>query len=607
MYQRPCFAHLCLLIHNALLLLLFLCLICINNSFANPVTTSTSSNYLVKISGITGAPLKNIQHALSVFRYKSYISKQAKLRLPLYFQQGKQEIIDSLQPYGYFNSQVTAAIHWNMKPILITYMINPGPQTTVSKITLNISGEGKNLHQFKHWQKRFPLQVGRPMISIDYENAKARLLAWANELGFFNALLTSHQVTINSKTHQATITLAMNTGPRAYFSSVSFNQGNQNNSAPYANSYLKRFIPFKANTPYQESTLVQLQSNLIASNLFDEVIVSREKTQTSTPPKVPLTVTLIPKKAKHYKFGLGYGTDTGIRGTFGFDWRRVTASGQNLSSQIQLSQIATHYSLAYIIPGQNPLTDATTLSAADYYDHPDSYTSTTQQIGLGYTSTYGTWTYQANLKHQWVQYNINNGLNQNTNLTIPELSLSRIVPTQQGFWHNGYQITANLQAGIPALSPINFTRLTLNARLAHKLTRKTRMLLGGAFGLIETNDFDELPPNLRFFAGGSNSIRGYGYKSLSTTSPDGQQIGGRYLLTGTLAYEIQLPHQFGLSAFYDLGNAFYNKPKSLELMQGAGLQLAWYSPIGPVKLAVAKALSLSGTPWHIHFSIGFFI
>ncbi|WP_235602788.1 autotransporter assembly complex protein TamA [Piscirickettsia litoralis] len=403
------------------------------------------------------------------------------------------------------------------------------------------------------------------------------------------------------KSHQADITLILNTGSRAYFGSVHFDQ------SAYASSYLKRFIPFKANTPYQESQLVQLQNNLIASNLFDEVIVSRDNTKTATPPKVPLVVTLIPKKAKHYKFGLGYGTDTGVRGTVGFDWRRVTNTGQHLSSQIQLSQIATHYNLAYTIPGENPLTDATTFSAADYYDHPDSYNSTTQQVGLGYTSTYGAWTYQAGLKHQWVQYSVDNGPDQNTNLTIPELSLSRLVSTRQGFWRNGYQITTNLQAGTPALSPVNFTRFTINAHFAHKITHKTRFLLGGEFGSIVTNDFDELPPNLRFFAGGSNSVRGYSYKSFSTSAPDGQKLGGRYLITGTAAYEIQLPYKLGLSAFYDMGNAFYDKPEKLDLMQGVGLQLAWYSPIGPVKLAFAKALSLQGTPWHIHFSIGFFI
>jgi translocation and assembly module TamA len=37
----------------------------------------------------------------------------------------------------------------------------------------------------------------------------------------------------------------------------------------------------------------------------------------------------------------------------------------------------------------------------------------------------------------------------------------------------------------------------------------------GNLGWIETGDFDKVPPDLRFFAGGDRSIRGYKYKSIA--------------------------------------------------------------------------------------------
>lgn len=47
----------------------------------------------------------------------------------------------------------------------------------------------------------------------------------------------------------------------------------------------------------------------------------------------------------------------------------------------------------------------------------------------------------------------------------------------------------------------------------------------GNLGWIETGDFDKVPPDLRFFAGGDRSIRGYKYKSISPEGSDGKLKG----------------------------------------------------------------------------------
>jgi outer membrane translocation and assembly module TamA len=54
-----------------------------------------------------------------------------------------------------------------------------------------------------------------------------------------------------------------------------------------------------------------------------------------------------------------------------------------------------------------------------------------------------------------------------------------------------------------------------------------RFVVRGNLGWIETDDFDKVPPDLRFFAGGDRSIRGYKYKSIAPKDDDGKLIGPR--------------------------------------------------------------------------------
>jgi translocation and assembly module TamA len=125
---------------------------------------------------------------------------------------------------------------------------------------------------------------------------------------------------------------------------------------------------------------------------------------------------------------------------------------------------------------------------------------------------------------------------------------------------------------------------------------------GGA-GLVD--DFSEMPVSLRFFAGGDQSVRGYGYKTLGPIDEDGKVIGGRHLLIMSIEYEQRLTERWGVALFYDIGNAI-NTPSD-PLKEGAGLGIRWRSPVGSIRLDMASPLATLDTPhplWRLHLSIG---
>ena len=67
--------------------------------------------------------------------------------------------------------------------------------------------------------------------------------------------------------------------------------------------------------------------------------------------------------------------------------------------------------------------------------------------------------------------------------------------------------------------------------------RKHRFVLRSHFGWIETSQFDQVPPDLRFFAGGDRSVRGYDYKSISPENDEGELTGASRLAVGSIEYQ----------------------------------------------------------------------
>jgi len=120
-----------------------------------------------------------------------------------------------------------------------------------------------------------------------------------------------------------------------------------------------------------------------------------------------------------------------------------------------------------------------------------------------------------------------------------------------------------------------------------------RALVGLAQGAGEYS----LPPDQRFYGGGSGTIRGYEYQSvgpLFTTPPNaadpGQQVplGGTAIIAGSLEFRQRIVGNFGAAVFADGGQVSASlKPLPDIFRIGVGIGLRYYTPIGPVRLDFA--------------------
>jgi translocation and assembly module TamA len=116
----------------------------------------------------------------------------------------------------------------------------------------------------------------------------------------------------------------------------------------------------------------------------------------------------------------------------------------------------------------------------------------------------------------------------------------------------------------------------------------------GATAVSATN---LLPGQFRFFAGGDRSVRGFGNAELSPSQPDPVThervlVGGRYLLTGTVELERDLPRNLGVATFVDFGNAMDHFSDPLAYAAGVGFR--WRLPGITLGIDVAQALRAPG-------------
>jgi translocation and assembly module TamA len=121
---------------------------------------------------------------------------------------------------------------------------------------------------------------------------------------------------------------------------------------------------------------------------------------------------------------------------------------------------------------------------------------------------------------------------------------------------------------------------------------------------MQVGNFDALPPELRFFAGGDRSIRGFDYDEIGEVDDRGIIIGGKYLAVASVDYEYYFRENWGAAVFTDAGDAFSDRFR-LNLSVGVGLR--WRSPVGPIRVDVgfpiehAQPLQQS---WRLHVLLG---
>ncbi len=586
---------------------IFILLLLSQNIYAN------QDKYIVEvqIDGIKGELLTNVLASINIEQEKTN-PRLSPSQIRRLHKKTPQQIKRALQAFGYYkvtvDSELIKPSHSQNQTYIYQakYRIHLGEALKLKVVEIKILGEAKDDPIFKTELANLPLKEGDTLNHANYEKAKSILHNLAEERGYFDAVLTKHQIIIDEQAYTASIFLTFDTKKRYRFGEVAFTKN------LFDESVLRRYLTFKKGDFYTSSALLAFKNALDSSLYFDEVIVkipdSSNRSQDNL--YLPVKVNLKLRKRNKYGIGIGYGTDTGVRGSLLWEQRYINRYGHSFSAKTELSEIRKSATARYFIPTGLNIKKFFTITAG--YKDESTDTSESEMLKLAINQhqpieLFGSEINQVlSLEYQEEKYIVGKDSG-HARLLMPHLSLSYVKTDDPIYTRRGHKIEWDMRGALANVgSNTSFWQSSLSAIFIYPLFTTDRFLARGNVGYSNVSlvdgDFHDLPPSIRFFAGGDQSVRGYDYQELGPTDENGLVIGGKYLLVGSLEYEHRIFEKWSLAVFYDIGNAFNSTSEPLK--EGAGIGVRWLSPVGLIRVDVAAALSKPDQPLRLHIRIG---
>ncbi len=556
-------------------------------------SAKNKNNVHYVIQGVKGKIKKNIDARLSEFAKTYKNDSMTFSQYQSFIQEAPEQILKAMQPYGYYKPVIKSElINAGKSSMNAVFYITPSEQMRVTKFSVIIDGPGKDEAFFQAILKNFPLKQGDPLLIKKYNLGKQQLLDTATQEGYLKSQMQISRVRINLEKYTSDITIHFNTGKRFYFGPVSFNK------TPYNEEYLRRYIPFEQGEPFAPGKVTTFQDYLSGTEQFKQISVAPQYNNAPNQ-SVPVLVELTPEPSQSYTFGAGYGTDTGVRGTVGWNLLRATPSGHKFQALIQASQLQDSVQGQYIIPGLHPTTEEYAITGTVFNLNYPGSKSNAAQLSAAYRTHESIFQTAYSMNALFEHYTIEEDPGQDAFIIYPSANWKMTKVDNPIFSKNGYSLSLTTQGSSEALaSTVSFAQVQALGKWAKfiKPTR-SRLYTRANVGITSVDNIDNLPPSLQFYTGGPLSVRGYSYQSLGP---------GKALIASSIEWQQEVIKNGYLTFFYDAGNAFNNTP--IELMRSVGSGIMWVTPIGPLHLSFAKALD--ETPdnnagaWHVVFSMG---
>lgn len=553
----------------------------------------------IEIAGVEGELQQQAQLSVSAYDYKDR-NDLGELLIRQLFQRGSAQVEKSLQPLGYYQAEVSSEIippagkqnNW-----IFRYQLTPGPRSSWTAVDLRLSDTSVDDTVLLSLFAKTELKAGKPVDHRHYSGLKTAVQTSAAERGYFDAEWLNNRLSVKPAAKSVVpveARLVFSTGERYRFGETLWPE------LPFSTRYIQRFSTIEAGEPFSAAALRKLQYRLLDSGYFSDVDIV-PNVGGNAEKQVPLTLNLEMRPRNKYSGGFGVGTDTGLRGTAAWEARWINRRGHRAGAEIQLSQIAQSLTARYEIPIRDPATDKLRLSLDSRRTiQPDSE-SLLNRAAIEWRINRNAWTWKSFVRLE-NELSTLSGVDSTSNLLIPGIGAERTKSDAKQRPTRGYSLNLQLLgAHQDALSDSSFAQFRGRVAALASLHPKWRVKGRVEGGINAVGEFSELPVSQRFFAGGDSSVRGFSYQSLSPTDANGEQVGGQYLLAGSLELEWSFHGSYGLAVFYDAGNSFDDE---LELRKAAGLGFRWQLPVGALRIDVATPVDQDEIEPRLHISLG---
>lgn len=491
----------------------------------------------------------------------------------------------------------------NGKFVYITLKINEGKKYLVGSVLVQ---GNKDITEKDILAK---IKACNPGKVFSYEALKEDISAIQGlyfDRGYISARV-QETTSMNTSTERVDIVLNITENEIAYVDKIKI-RGNVKTK----DVVIRRELRIKPGDRFDGEKLKRSKERLQNLGFFEDVSYDTE--DTAVPNKKDLVVDVKESKTGAFSFGGGYSTVDQLVGFFeieqkNFDWKNFpyfTGAGQDLRIRTSFGSLSQGLDISFTEPW---LFDYPVSFGFDLYKHTRQRES---DVGYGYDEdvTGGDLRFgyelseylKENLTYRYDTIKISDVSDDASSDLKDEAGTNAVSSVEYGLTYDtrdnvfnpthGNVLGGSMQvAGGPFGGDKDFWKFYSRASHFTPVWRNAVVEFRGRMGIADTyGDSAKIPIYERFFAGGSDSVRGYRERKVSENncvdSKTGDPLGGSSVMIGNMEYTYPLVSFLKLAAFYDVGNVWAKSSDvgSGGFKAGTGVGFRLKTPIGPIML-----------------------
>lgn len=492
--------------------------------------------------------------------------------------------------------------------LTVTLHVTLGEPVKVRNRDIRIEGEGGRDRYLSEDIAAFQPQQGAVFDHATYEASKLKIVNRLAERGYLDADFQTRKVAVTRAEHAADIDLSWVSGIRYDMGPTHFNQDY------FRPGLLDQLVYWDEGSYYHQGKLDRLRQSLSGLDYFSSIDIQPDP-ENAVDGRVPVEVNLKLAPRNIYSAGVSYGTEFGAGFLVGLERRYVNSRGHKLKTLLDYAQNRKTLTTAYRIPAFKWL-DGWYTASIQLYDEQTDYIDTRliKLTGSRSGQLSERWTATASihaLRERWLYELVDDGQGdaiaaqyRYASYLYPELQAKYVGVDDQLFPRRGFTGTITARGGSGGDST-TFGQLHALGYWFRGIGDDSRLIVRGEIGRTWTNTLSDLPPSLRFYAGGDRSIRGYQFREVGpriNTEGGRYSVGGKNVITGSVEFE----HYYkggplGGAVFVDSGSAYDN---DVDVHTGVGIGVRYRSPIGPVRVDIAHGLDSPDSVVGLYLNIG---
>jgi translocation and assembly module TamA len=506
------------------------------------------------------------------------------------------ELRTALEAYGYYSASIDQSLDLGEACWTASFDVVLGEPVRLRNVDISIEGPASADERFVALLAGSTLESGMPLRHAEYDRLKRRLTELAQQRGYVDANFGASRIDVYPQERVADVVLELDSGPRYTFGEVTMSQD------VLDESLLEGYYEFRRGDPYDRTRLTALYTALANSGYFDAIDV-RPMPANPDSREIPIAIEATGVRRRAISYGLGFSTDTGPRLRFGRLDRRVSSRGTQSGVNGQLSPVISELSYNRRFPYGDPRTEWVSFDVGIKHEDTETAVSDTLEIGARRVHSRRSNWQETQFVNIIIEDFVVGETESRSRLLIPGISWFKVNADSPFRPTRGYRLGVELSGANDSLgSDTTFVQVKATAKWITSFGNATRLLLRSQVGFTWEDDFNVLPPTVRFFAGGDNSVRGYEFDALGPVDENGDVIGGDRLIVASIEYEVPFSPSWSGAMFIDSGNAFAGS--EFEPRTGAGFGVRWRSPLGPIRFDVAWPIDDVEDSARLHVSLG---